>query len=227
MLTQCNFGPEGRFEPNEAICEFIDYQDYVRDVQIEAPDFKLYSDRDLVVWFEYHRKRLPVMSGTWNLIATLDLYLRDFEPGYDGSHTLNVTPWIDVPHSQPCGTLVQFTGRYPSSTTDECWNQMLERFGRPELEFLGLEEERQAFNERFSTAAVKSPASWLVETACRIAGCDRLLSNQSSCLAVAHGLGAPVAVEVSQNMPDVVFLRDNAEYFGMSDDRLQQLGVSM
>lgn len=90
------------------------------------------------------------------------------------------------------------------------WKELLKEFFS-EIVFIGLPKEHQDFEKEFGRVTY-CETSDLLEAAEVIAGCELFIGNQSAALAIANGLGKPVAVEVCSFAPDCFYKRPNAKY---------------
>jgi hypothetical protein len=91
------------------------------------------------------------------------------------------------------------------------WAELVGEFSREEMVFIGLPSEHQAFQKEFGRVAFHLTKD-LLEAAQVIAGAELFIGNQSAALAIANGLGKPIAVEVCAFAPDCFYPRANAHY---------------
>lgn len=111
--------------------------------------------------------------------------------GLDWTH--RVEPWITVDHpSSPFEVIIhrspRYAGRFP-------WADMLEVY-RGRIGFVGFTDEHERFVEKFGEVPYVDAPDYL-SLARVIAGSKWFAGNQSSPLAVAHGLKHNVLMEIS------------------------------
>lgn len=121
---------------------------------------------------------------------------------------ISLDPWLQA-EAKPLASIVINRGsrwqgfHFP-------WHELLNEFF-PEMIFIGLSSEHQAFEREYGKVSF-APTKDLLAAAQVIQGCELFIGNQSACLAIANGLGKPVCVEVCSFAPDCFYKRDNAQY---------------
>ena len=131
--------------------------------------------------------------------------------------------WMCRPEARNGLVIVNRTDRWKSKNRSEVWNRILEEH-KPSA-FVGTDEEFDIFKQDVGITLDRIPVSNAFELAEILGRCDRLLCNQSSTLAIAHGLGIPVTVEVCDDIEDCIFLRSNANYPNADDATKEKRGV--
>jgi len=131
-----------------------------------------------------------------------------------GVHLPEDKAWLTVPEpiiipGRPI--VVNRTPRYQNDNFP--WYDLVQRYG-DKMIFIGTEQEATVF-EGF--APPKPPVKWfpttnMLEAARVVSGARVCIMNQSSCLAIAHGLGKNVIVECWLSNSNTELKRDNAIY---------------
>lgn len=148
-------------------------------------------------------------GGAENWKSLLQLHAQAFGVSVDGAE-----PWLecDDPISVPGRPIVvNLTDRYRQYEFP--WWQLIRRYGH-QMVFIGTPFEHAAFQGHAPDIAIphfKTGDFWDVARVIKGAKC--CVMNQSSCLAVAHGLGQRVIVEEWPQNPNCHFDRPGAIYW--------------
>lgn len=120
-------------------------------------------------------------------------------------------PWLSVEPSQETKgkILVNRTARYTNRYFP--WRSLVEQFHR-DMMFIGLPAEWRVFCSSTGRHIPHLRTNDLYDVATAIAGSEVLIANQSSPNAIAEGLKHPLIQEACLNVPDCIFLRDNAHH---------------
>lgn len=117
-------------------------------------------------------------------------------------------PWLEVEnpirHGRP---VIARSPRYHAKEWDLIWPQVLREYSN--ALFIGLPEEHRAFVAQFGPVDFEPTADFQYMSRI-IAGSPIFIGNQSSPLAVAHGINHPVIQETYNR--DCLFPRENAKY---------------
>jgi len=189
---------EGKTKFNEKSYNYIkpllEVQDYIKEVKIyngEKIDYNLNK-------FRYKFADPNSRSRTKNL---LDLHLEAFNlPVWDSNEGwLKVDKKINLNKK----TLVTRTPRYQSNFP---WFQSNKFNIRDNAMFIGLPKEHEYFEWTFDIKVPYYPVKNALEMAIALNSCKALITNQTSTLAIAIGLGTvPIVQEVDQRVPNCVF----------------------
>jgi hypothetical protein len=187
-----------------SIVSLLKAQEYLADVRCEPPP----AGVELVNLNEFR------VNGSDLFFTNLaDLYLSPH--GLPKSH--RNTPWLKIPRpaigSRLAHAVVMSRScRYHNPGFP--WSEIVQRFGnaRPEpVEracFIGTPEEHAAFTASFGGVPYEQTPT-LLDVAEVIAAADLFVGNQSAPLAIAHGLGQSVLIEVCPHHPHCLFGRAN------------------
>lgn len=134
-------------------------------------------------------------------------------------------PWLTCKSNFDSWSLVSWTGRYLSKDSRKIWNQVLEKIDPLQTRFIGFQDEHKRFTNLCDIDLELVDTRTFSDAARYVARAARLYSNQSALLAVAHGMGIPVTVEVSSKWPDCILLRDQAEYLPKNKRRDLENGL--
>ena len=189
---------EGKTKFNEVsfnyIKPLIETQSYIKKVEIyngEKIDYNLNN-------FRYKFSDPSSRSKTKNL---LDLHLEAFDlPEWNPNES-----WIEVNKTINLDrkTLVTRTPRYQSNFP---WFQSRKYNIRDNAMFIGLPKEHEYFEWTFDIKIPYYPVKNALEMAIALNSCKALISNQTSTLAIAIGIGTvPIVQEVDQRVPNCVF----------------------
>jgi hypothetical protein len=121
---------------------------------------------------------------------------------------ISLEPWLRAEENSLARIVINRGARWQGFHFP--WKELLETFS-DEIVFLGLPHEHAAFQREFGKVFFL-PTSDLLQVAEIIAGAELFIGNQSACLAIANGLGKPIAVEVCAFAPDCFYKRANAHY---------------
>lgn len=117
--------------------------------------------------------------------------------------------WLVVDGAESVAPFVfNRTPRY--NTPDFPWKAVADKW-RSEAVFVGTEREHSNFQAMFGKVKYH-PTPTLLDLARVIAGCRLFVGNQSTPLALAHGLGMPVYVEEDRYSRNCHFVRKRAWY---------------
>jgi ADP-heptose:LPS heptosyltransferase len=124
-------------------------------------------------------------------------------------------PWLEpIKGEKKCGAVFARSARYHSA--DFPWLQIV-RSLREFAQFIGTPDEHKTFCKEFDCDYLTQvPTNNLYDVAKSIAENCLFVGNQSSPLAIAHGLGVPVLMEVCSANPNCVFNRPN-EYVNLEN----------
>ena len=134
-----------------------------------------------------------------------------------------VSPWLAIDAPDNNLTLVNYTGRYGDEADPVDWRPLLA--DHENLRFIGLPEEHERLRRTFGIDLEFIRTATLLDAAVLIKGCRLFIGSQSSCLAIAIGLGKSVVVESSEDYPNCLFLGRGSRFHGVSDDTLEKRGV--
>lgn len=193
--SQC---PDGKTKFNQQSFNFLkpllEIQDYIKEIKIykgERIDFNLNN-------FRYKFSDPNRRSQSRNL---LDLHLDAFNlPEWDHN-----TPWLKVNKAVKLEkkTIVARTPRYQSSHT---WFEGQRSNLENKCIFVGLEKEHDLFEWTFGIKIPFFKIKDALELAEILNGCNHLIANQTSILAIGIGLGSvSIVQEVYTKFPNVVF----------------------
>lgn len=126
--------------------------------------------------------------------------------GLDWSH--RVHKWLSVEPNRKYRFLFSRSQRYRNWSFP--WQSIVYRYGA-DAAFVGFESEWREFCDSFGYVRFAEEQGDFLELAKLIAGCEMFVGNQSSPLAVAHGLKHNVIMEISpgSSHPHCVFQRSN------------------
>lgn len=114
--------------------------------------------------------------------------------------TFDAKPWLTAPSERVAAVLIARSPRYHNPHFP--WRKVVETYGY-HAAFIGLPSEHAAFVTEFGSVRHAHCAT-LYDVAKLIAGCSLFVGNQSAPLAIAHGLGKRVVVEVSPTRPTCI-----------------------
>ncbi|MBS0203887.1 MAG: hypothetical protein JSS49_13360 [Planctomycetes bacterium] len=134
-----------------------------------------------------------------------------------------VAPWLSIEAGDTALTLVNFTGRYRNEHASVDWMPLLAN--QENLGFIGLPTDYELFCNSIRTDVPFIETPTLLDAAKYIKSSRLFMGNQSSCLAIAIGLGKTVVVESSEDYPNCIFRGRNSEFHGVSAATIQQYGV--
>lgn len=120
--------------------------------------------------------------------------------------------WLGVPLSRHAPIVISRSARYHNDKFP--WKKVMDKYGKDAI-FVGTPAEHVAFVTEFS-AIQHAHTPDLFRAAQIIAGADRFIGNQSCPLAIAHGLGKRVMIEVCRQCPNCIFGRSD-EVLGWGD----------
>jgi FkbM family methyltransferase len=126
--------------------------------------------------------------------------------GFDWWH--RVDQWLHVEPNPKYRFIFSRSPRYWNHNFP--WQNIVYRYGA-QAAFVGFEHEWHEFCRRFGYVRFAEEQGDFLQLAQLIAGCEMFVGNQSSPLAVAHGLKHRVLMEVcpGSNHPHCIFQRDN------------------
>lgn len=193
-MAQC-IDKKTKFNKNsfEYIVPLIKKQSYIDDVLIwngEICDYNLNNFR-----FKYNDGTCRTKTLIDNQLDSLGLPL----------YTDHNESWISVFEKKVLDrkTLVTRTPRYQSNFA---WFQSNKFNLRDKAIFVGLPKEHEYFEWTLDIKIPFHPVNDAYEMACILNGCNAFISNQTSTLAIAIGLGTvPIVQEVDPRVPDCVF----------------------
>lgn len=90
------------------------------------------------------------------------------------------------------------------------WGDLVRSFG-PKMIFIGTEKEHKDFCDQFGKVAYRHTPT-LLEVAQEIQSAELFIGNQSSPNAITQGLGKKSILEVSKDVCDCIYNRDNITY---------------
>lgn len=119
-------------------------------------------------------------------------------------------PWLSVTpmHGFSDRIIVNRTNRWRGQHFP--WRTVAD-FYREKILLVGTDEEHKDFC-RDNGDVEYYPTQDFLEVAQLIAGSALFIGNQSACMAIAIGLGAPFTQEVCLSQPDCIYKRDNGQY---------------
>jgi hypothetical protein len=121
----------------------------------------------------------------------------------------NYSPWLTVEPKRVAACVMNRTARYHGKHFGFSWKQAVRK--HTDAVFVGAKEEHQAFVKKFGKVPYHETPT-LMDLAQVIAGADLFVGNQSTPLALAHGLGKRVWVEEHERSPDCHINRAGACY---------------
>lgn len=125
---------------------------------------------------------------------------------------LRNNPWLTVPifrQVENKSVVINRTARWTPGALSAQWNAWQEQGMEKRAIFVGLPEEHAAFQTATGWNIDYQSTSTMLELAEYIAGADIFIGNQSSCLALAIGLGTKFYCESRTDLP----LSRNEVYF--------------
>jgi len=178
-------------ERYDAIQPLLDAQPYVSDVQWSPPAVS----RPYVNLNRFRTLRFDLCHE--NLA---DLYLKT-----EGLPTsLRDGPWLAAPKTRHESVVIARSARYHND--DFPWHKVMDAYGRNAV-FVGTPAEHAAFVQQFGSVPYAHTPDLLV-AASIINAADLFIGNQSCPLAIAHGLGKKVLIEVCSYCPNCIFKRE-------------------
>lgn len=172
----------------------LEVQPYIKEVKIYNKEKIDYNLND----FRYKFSDPNSRSKTKNL---LDLHLEAFnlEEWNPNESWISVNTKINLDKT----TLVTRTPRYQSNFP---WFQSNKFKIRDNAMFVGLPKEHEYFEWTFDIKVPYYPVNNALDMAIALNSCNAFISNQTSTLAIAIGLGTvPTVQEVDQRVPNCVF----------------------
>jgi FkbM family methyltransferase len=126
--------------------------------------------------------------------------------GLDWSH--RISPWLKVQKTPKYRFLFSRSPRYHNSNFP--WHNIVRRYGA-EAAFVGFPDEHKLFCSQFGWVRIAEEQEDFLKLAQLIAGCELFIGNQSSPLAIAHGLKHNTIMEISPGSAHhhCVFQRSN------------------
>lgn len=151
--------------------------------------------------YNLNNYRLKYNDGSCKTSTLIDNQLEALSlPLYDHNE-----PWLDVNEKITLDrkTILTRTPRYQSNFA---WFQSNKFNFRDKAIFVGLPKEHEYFEWTFDIKIPFYEATDAYNMACVLNGCSALVSNQTSTLAIAIGLGnVPIVQEVDPRVPNCVF----------------------
>jgi ADP-heptose:LPS heptosyltransferase len=120
--------------------------------------------------------------------------------------------WLWAPKQRMASVVISRSARYHNP--DFPWKKVMDAFGQHAV-FVGTPAEHAAFVQQFGSVNYAYTPDLLV-AASIINAADLFIGNQSCPLAIAHGLGKRVLIEVCPYCPNCIFDRPD-EYTKLED----------
>lgn len=198
-----------------ALKPLLESQEYIASV---SDDDGAPCEVDFKEWLllHYDHRRNVVLSAMEHVRDESEILISLDDPA---------TPWLDIDAAANGLTLVNWTGRHLNEDTEVRidWSPIVN--AHPGARFIGLQEDHALFTTTFGVDLPFEQTENLLDTARLIKGCTLFIGNQSSPLAIAHGLAKQVIVETAEQNPNCIFRGRGSEYFGVSQKTIEDFGV--
>lgn len=112
--------------------------------------------------------------------------------------------WLTAPKTRHESVVIARSARYHNDGFP--WHRVMDAYGRNAI-FVGTPAEHTAFVQQFGSVPYAHTPDLLV-AASIINAADLFIGNQSCPLAIAHGLGKKVLIEVCSYCPNCIFKRE-------------------
>lgn len=169
-------------------------------------DVRPYMRQRVDVNFNEFRNRM-VGAIRRRLPGALTTSLADWQLETCGLPTMwRDTPWLEADPRRVARVVVNRTARYHGPEFP--WHRVWKTYLQSDAVFIGTPAEHEAFCAQCGELPY-FPTADFKEAADVIAGADLFVGNQSSCFAIAVGLGQNAILEVWPQGPNCIFNRSN------------------
>ena len=134
------------------------------------------------------------------------------------------SPWLTVDALPGMGDVVLINRSERHQNVYFQWAEVVRHYGH-RARFIGTKAEHRIFCQAFGNVAYQ-PTTDMLDAAQMIAGCGLFIGNQSSCMNLAIGIGAPAIQEVCLHLPDCIYPRHNIQYCADGAMSLPDVGGS-
>ncbi len=208
----------------DSLVPLLASQSYIESVDV-VDKIQLGQAIDMQFWFVNRH-------SSANLPTSLLQFMRSpaiGKPAFSGFDTTDCfsTVWLETQSLANGAIVVNRTGRYPADDPLSTWRRILDERPKGILRFLGFENEYECFRNFTNENITHERTNNLSEVACVVAGASYILTNQSPVLAIAHAMRKPVSVEVSAELPDCIFRRHGAKYYGCDESIIAARGFNV